>query len=92
VSYLALAKQARARLNEENPSYEINEFNEKTPINLVNLVYLVTQNYAFPWPDSLPGLGSRIVGPFDRCACGAGSWVRYGAVVVCLPCAKGIHE
>lgn len=23
--------------------------------------------YAFPWPDSLPGLGSRRVGPFTDC-------------------------
>ena len=46
-------------------------------------------SYAFPWPDALPGLGDRRVGPFDHCAdCERGfSWVRYGGVVLCLSCA-----
>lgn len=44
--------------------------------------------YAYPWPDTLPGLGSCTVGPFDLCAdCSAGSWVRYGKHVLCLRCA-----
>jgi hypothetical protein len=47
--------------------------------------------YAHPWPDALPGLGHRRVGPFDPCAspgCERWSWVRYGDVVLCLACAK----
>ena len=45
--------------------------------------------YAHPWPDAIVGLGRRRVGPFDPCAraCGRWSWVRYGTVVLCLPCA-----
>jgi TubC N-terminal docking domain len=45
-------------------------------------------SYSYPWPDALPGLGPRSVGPFDRCVgCKAGSWARYGAVVLCVRCA-----
>lgn len=45
--------------------------------------------YSYPWPDALPGLGQRTVGPFARCSqCRAQhSWVRYGARVLCLACA-----
>src|SRR5258705_8942176 len=44
--------------------------------------------YAHPWPDALPGLGTRRVGPFDSCVgCGRGSWARYGGHVPCCPCA-----
>jgi hypothetical protein len=44
--------------------------------------------YAHPWPDELPGLGPRHVGPFDPCVdCGRGSWARYGSAVLCCPCA-----
>jgi len=44
--------------------------------------------YAFPWPDALPGLGERHVGPFTRCGlCGSGTWVRYGHAPRCSPCA-----
>jgi hypothetical protein len=44
--------------------------------------------YAHPWPDELPGLGPRRIGPFDPCVgCGRGSWVRYGGEVRCCPCA-----
>lgn len=44
--------------------------------------------YASPWPDALPGLGPRTVGPFETCArCQAWSWVRYGEAVLCLACA-----
>jgi hypothetical protein len=40
--------------------------------------------YAYPWPDSLPGLGVRHVGPYEPCSeCGEGSWVRYGGRVLC---------
>lgn len=45
--------------------------------------------YAFPWPDAIVGLGRRHVGPFDMCACGGWSWVRYGNMVLCLRCALG---
>ena len=45
-------------------------------------------SYAFPWPDAVPGLGARTVGPYDPCAnCARGSWVRYGADVLCCACA-----
>jgi hypothetical protein len=41
--------------------------------------------YAFPWPDHVEGLGRLRVEAFDHGArCGAGSWVRYGEVVLCL--------
>jgi hypothetical protein len=42
-----------------------------------------------PWPDQLAGVGPRRIGPFDPCAraCGRWSWVRFGEVVLCLPCA-----
>src|SRR4030095_8613748 len=40
-----------------------------------------------PWPDSLPGLGVRRIGPYEPCSerseCGDGSWVRYGDLVFC---------
>jgi hypothetical protein len=46
-------------------------------------------SYAHPWPDSLPGLGRRGVGPFGGCAsCERWSWARYGPLVLCLFCAK----
>jgi hypothetical protein len=46
-----------------------------------------TPTYAHPWPDALPGLGPRRIGPFDLCVeCGTGSWVRYGGLVLCLAC------
>ncbi len=46
-------------------------------------------SYAFPWPDSVPLLGPRQVGPFSPCTgCGAGSWVKYGVTTLCLSCAK----
>jgi hypothetical protein len=48
-------------------------------------------SYAFPWPDEIPALGSRAVGPFAPCACGRGSWVRYGGVVLCLSCANAVR-
>jgi hypothetical protein len=48
-----------------------------------------TRPYASPWPDALPALGPRAVGPFDLCAdCGTGTWVRYGPRPLCLRCAN----
>ncbi len=50
-------------------------------------------DYAFPWPDALPDLGPRHVGPFDLCArCGSGTWVRYGTAPRCLHCALAKTE
>jgi hypothetical protein len=47
------------------------------------------RSYLHPWPDVLPGLGPRMVGPFTACEdCGTGSWARYGGRALCLPCAK----
>ena len=49
--------------------------------------------YAYPWPDSLPALGARQVGPFDHCLdCERWSWARYGSVVLCLDCARRRSE
>jgi hypothetical protein len=49
-------------------------------------------HYAHPWPDALPGLGPRTIGPFDCCSgCERWSWVRYGGVVFCLPCANAVR-
>jgi hypothetical protein len=46
-------------------------------------------SYLFPWPDCVPRLGPRAVGPFTPCGdCGAGSWAVYGGRPLCLPCAK----
>jgi pyochelin synthetase len=56
------------------------------------LLVLLSQHrtpYAFPWPDAVPGYGARLVGPFDLCRCGTGSWVRYGDTPLCLACACG---
>ncbi len=47
--------------------------------------------YAFPWPDVVPGFGTRRVVPFELCsACGAGTWVMYGPAPLCLTCARGL--
>jgi hypothetical protein len=49
--------------------------------------------YAARWPDTLPALGPRTVGPFDRCSrCETWSWVRFRGVVFCLPCAWSVTE
>lgn len=48
------------------------------------------------WPDEIPGLGGRRVGPFTRCvdcpasrhAGEAGTFVRYGERALCLVHAK----
>jgi hypothetical protein len=45
--------------------------------------------YFHPWPDALPGLGCRTIGPFDECHdCATWSWVRYGTTVLCVGCAR----
>lgn len=45
-------------------------------------------SYAYPWPDRLPHLGPRRIGPFTPCVdCGRGSWASYGDSVLCCPCA-----
>jgi hypothetical protein len=49
--------------------------------------------YAFPWPDTVPGFGSRRVVPFELCsACGIGTWIMYGDRPLCLPCARRRHN
>ena len=84
MSYLEMAKRASAELRKKRNN-EITP-TEQTP----NFVNSFISSYAHPWPDTLPGLGQRQVGPFDRCAkCGSGSWVRYAATVLCAPCARG---
>jgi hypothetical protein len=43
---------------------------------------------AHPWPDSIPGLGDKKIRALEAChVCGARTWVRYGAVPLCRPCA-----
>lgn len=45
-------------------------------------------SYAHPWPDEIPDLGPRRIGPFEPCVgCGRGSWARYGRSVLCCLCA-----
>jgi hypothetical protein len=40
------------------------------------------------WPNALGGLGHRRVEAFVSCAeCQTGTWVRYGAIALCLDCA-----
>lgn len=49
--------------------------------------------YAWPWPNTLPGLGCRTVGPFAPCAgCEHWSWVRYGDRALCLVCANRLNR
>jgi len=41
------------------------------------------------WPPAIPGLGPARLGPFSRCElCGTGTWVFYGALALCLACAR----
>jgi hypothetical protein len=45
--------------------------------------------YAHPWPDVIPHLGSRHMGPYVACSgCGYGTFARYGSCPLCLGCAK----
>jgi len=48
---------------------------------------------ATTWPEIITGLGVRHNGAFDPCArCGIGSWVRYGRMILCRPCAQYYAE
>ena len=41
------------------------------------------------WPEYLEDLGPLQVGDFAECSrCGRGSWVRYGATILCLACTQ----
>jgi hypothetical protein len=93
VSYLEIAKRAAARLRAADEGNEVNEVSTAPAaaggtsfVTFVNFV--APPSYAHPWPDALPGLGPRTIGPFDMCACGTWSWARYGAEVLCLTCAR----
>jgi hypothetical protein len=97
VSYLEMAKRVSARLRAERTGDEGNEVNEvsKSPVadratSFVSFVnFVAVPSYSHPWPDVLPGLGPLRVGPFDPCSdCAKWSWVRYGDVVLCLPCVR----
>jgi hypothetical protein len=97
VSYLTLLKEAKERLG----LCEISEEREITPFVCSNAKEDPHANeaneakeapgglsYAHPWPDVLPVLGARHVGPYIGCAdCGAGTWVRFGDRPFCLGCA-----
>src|SRR5262249_43137902 len=91
-----MAKRAAARLRAEHAGSEGNEVNEVSAVpvvdagtSFVSFVNFVAGPYAHPWPNALPELGARTIGPFELCSrCTAWSWVRYGAVVLCLQCAK----
>ena len=86
MSYLEMAKRALAELRHKR----LNDISltEQAP-SVVKSFMSSSDDYAFPWPDQVTGLGPRHVGPFDPCAhCGLGSWVRYGDTVMCLTCAK----
>ena len=54
----------------------------------------VVRSYAHPWPDDVERLGPRRVGPFAPCEgpCSRWSWVRYGDIVLCLPCVLAYNE
>jgi hypothetical protein len=101
VSYLERLKEAKERLG----LCEIREEREISPFVCVNDKEGAPANeetkakkappsardcYAHPWPDVLPTLGPRQVGPFIGCdGClgvgrSAGTWVRYGSVALCL--------
>jgi hypothetical protein len=78
--------EAEAREPHTNPPREESGRSEKSPSRW-------RPTYAHPWPDALPGLGRRIIGPFDACStCSTWSWVRYGGVVLCLPCATAVAD
>lgn len=63
---------------------------EALRVHKAELLALLTAGSAFPWPDALPGLGRRTVGPFALCSdCRTEhSWVRYGVAPRCLRCAR----
>src|SRR5262249_1181247 len=41
------------------------------------------------WPEQIAGLGGRQTGTYGPCGrCAAGTWVRYGDLALCRPCAR----
>jgi hypothetical protein len=92
MSYLAMLKAARLCTKEtkKDSSSPLPFRNDEGAIT--NKTKLRKQpwqpTYAYPWPDAVPGLGPRSIGPFESCVgCGRGSWVRYGGEVRCCSCA-----
>jgi hypothetical protein len=100
MSYLDILRAAKERLGLSEIS-EVSSFspfvgvnaNEDPAANKAKYPKESPSAYAHPWPDALPGLGHRSVGPFIACAeCGAGTWARYGDRPLCLGCAqKGLR-
>jgi hypothetical protein len=86
---LKAARDAAKKEKEESSSSFPAKNKEGGPANKAKLRRKPWQpSYAHPWPDALPDLGPRSIGPYDPCVdCGCGSWVRYGGAVVCCPCA-----
>jgi hypothetical protein len=90
---LLRAAKERLRISEEREERSFDCFvgdNEKKahPANKAKLVEKPSSPYAYPWPNAIPGLGDRHVGPYEACVgCGRGTWARYGAQATCLPCA-----
>jgi hypothetical protein len=77
-------------LREESPtpSFVGVKSKEGPPANEAKEAKEWHSSYAHPWPDALPALGSRDVGPYTACAdCGTGTWVRFGDYPLCLGCA-----
>jgi hypothetical protein len=78
-----MAKQAAARLQAASDPPSADEGNHGATKEIPR-----PPAYAHPWPDAIPGLGPRGIGPFESCiGCGRGSWARYGTLVLCCPCA-----
>src|SRR6266850_2480497 len=98
MSYLDMLKAAQERLSLCELSEKRSSLPSSTkegeispPANYANEAKKAeVGSYAHPWPDAIEQLGRRQVGPFDPCAraCGRWSWVRFGDVVLCLPCAN----
>jgi hypothetical protein len=92
MSYLEMAKQAEAQLRASrdiSTTHESNEVTQEVPAPSPTQPRLY---YSHPWPDALPGLGLRTIGPFDCCTrCERWSWARYGSVVICLSCARAVR-
>ena len=45
--------------------------------------------YAYPWPDSIEGLGRRHIEAFTSCDnCGVGTWAYYGRWALCIRCVQ----
>jgi hypothetical protein len=83
MSYLAIFRAAEAKLRSESPpTPDTGGAVSLTPPRAGE------SQYAFPWPDSIPGLGHRRVQAFNKCTdCGVGTWIAYGSRVLCLVCA-----